>query len=123
MKATDLRIGNYYDHHGTVTQVTPTTIEDVYQSERIWCKPIQLTEEWLIKFGFEKQYDEGVYEKNNNRIELIIWGDADPEWKFRKILGNHLNYWRHSMPAVKHVHQLQNLFFALCGEELQIQNI
>ena len=52
-----MRIGNLYDHSGRVKKVTPIVIEALFESERIWCKAIPLTEEWLLKFGFEKIID------------------------------------------------------------------
>lgn len=73
-------------------------------------KPIPLTEEWLIKFGFLKYA--GLYELNTGDFELIynedhISLDVEGQWL---TLG------------VYHVHQLQNLFFALTGKELQQTN-
>lgn len=81
---------------------------------------IPLDESWLVRCGFEKVYDDHVFDIGNTRIELIIWGDDEPEWKFRRILGSDIAYWKHNMPAIKHVNQLQNLYFALTGTELTI---
>ena len=68
------------------------------------CDPIPLTEEWLIKFGFIKVW-------NNYRLKPLGY-----------LIDNRLitvgsNYLRH----IKYVHQLQNLYFALTGEELQLK--
>lgn len=49
LTAQQLRIGNYYNHNGEIRQVTPNTILEVWEAEREWCKPIPLTEEWLLK--------------------------------------------------------------------------
>lgn len=81
-------------------------------------EPIPLTEEWLIKFGFEKTYDEFVYDKANLRIEYIIWADDEPEWKLKRFYGN--TFSSHSTIKTNYVHQLQNLYFALTNEELTI---
>lgn len=85
--------------------------------------PIPLTEEWLLKFGFQKQYDEYVWDYKGCRIEKIVWGDDEPDWKFRRILGNELPYWKHETPAINFVHQLQNYIFCLCGHELTIKEL
>jgi hypothetical protein len=105
MKANELRIGNWYDHNGIPTQVTPNTIEEVWEAERIWCKAIPLTEEWLFNFGFISNPYEDRYEKGSIHIECI------------KTKGE-TYLWIENMPHIKYVHQLQNLHFALTGEEL-----
>ena len=70
--------------------------------------PIPLTEEWLLKFGFEKTTNE-YYDKNNG---LVIWIDGqfiNIEWKDRFLI------------SYTYVHQLQNLYFALTNTELEIK--
>lgn len=71
---------------------------------------IPLTEEWLLKFGFEKKKD------NYNRYYFSIDGmdikiDGD---EFATEVGECL------YKTIKYVHQLQNLYFALNDEELTI---
>jgi hypothetical protein len=69
-------------------------------------KPIPLTEEWLLKFGFDKIDFQFI----KNGIKLFPIRDL---------------YYRGNFPIksdIKYVHQLQNLFFALTGEELTIKN-
>ena len=104
MKANELRIGNFYDNNGFVSVVSPNTIEEVWNAERSWVKPIPLTEEWLLKFGFEN----GNYFTLNN---VIIYKHDKYRYKY-----NYGQIW------VKYVHQLQNLYFALTNEELIINN-
>ncbi len=71
-------------------------------------KPIPLTKEWLVKLGFKLWC--GSYERNDIKIfevecgMFVLEGDG-------KSIGNIFN----------HVHQLQNLYFALTGEELTIK--
>ena len=124
MKTNELRIGNLYDNNGNYFVVTPSTIESVFESERVWCKPIKLTEEWLVKFGF-KRIDH-TYSMNdgsmNYRYEL---NGNDPHWclyfnnrnfAFNESKLNYIHLFHN-----KYVHQLQNLYFALTGEELNIK--
>jgi hypothetical protein len=73
--------------------------------------PIPLTEEWLIKFGFEKDaentswYNRGIISvSKNGNIAFHLEGK-----------------WLNSKVRVDSVHQLQNLYFALTGEELTIK--
>ncbi len=83
---------------------------------------IPLTEEWLLKFGFVKYdvFDDKGFEINN----MILNNSYDKEcdgWCFYDgniASCNNMNF----KNPIKHVHQLQNLYFALTGEELNIKN-
>jgi hypothetical protein len=115
MNEKDLRLGNTVNHHGqeyTVRAIgkgNATIAIEGYKSERVSIKsisPIPLTKEWLVKFGFDKK---------GHREGLSI------------ILENTLGYkngrtyfksWCILESQPKHVHQLQNLYFALTGQEL-----
>jgi len=77
-------------------------------------EPIPLTEQWLLKFGFENYKGKWfrlyysnerylLFGLNNCHIEMCL-GDKTT-----------------AQAPVKHVHQLQNLYFALVGEELEIK--
>lgn len=68
MKAQELRLGNLYDNNGNYFVVTPNTIESVFESERVWCKPIPLTEDILLKCGF---VEDGDYFKKGVRYVLL----------------------------------------------------
>ncbi len=70
-------------------------------------EPIPLTEEWLLKFGFE--YDSIIWGK-----ELLM---LSPNETFFNIWVETLTYGRLEI-EMRYVHQLQNLYFALTGEEL-----
>jgi hypothetical protein len=113
MKAEELRIGNLYDNNGNYFVVTPSTIESVFESERVWCKPIPLTEEWLLNFGF-KQY-ETVGIKTHNYIKGNFKFNSAVLW-IAEYKGIHIEN------KILYVHQLQNLYFALTGEELKLKN-
>jgi hypothetical protein len=68
-------------------------------------EPIALTEEWLLEVGFISNPYEDRYEKGTIHIEC-------DKTKGETYL------WIENMPHIKYVHQLQNLYFALTGEEL-----
>lgn len=84
-----------------------------YPSSKI--KPIKLTPETLEKCGFK---DEGI-----SKDPILELGDLGihltlPDSNGSMYLtdyGEHLN-----IPTFKYVHQLQNLYFALTGKELEI---
>ena len=73
-------------------------------------EPIPLTEEWLLKFGFEK---------NGRDWEL-------PNFRFH--VNKPINYngfvfcdgYTVITEKIQYVHQLQNLYFALTGAELTV---
>ena len=105
MKPNELRIGNWVE-----------TFEGVIQIQNGWeidegneCQPIPLTEEWLEKFGFE-------YSDLNGDSGL---------WKIPpfQIYGKCNQFIYEYALDVNYVHQLQNLYFALTGEELTIKTI
>ena len=81
---------------------------------------IPLTEEWLLKFGFERF--RGMYKP----FELP--GNYNPSFQItdEKTNGNEIVYLtdcddgRIGNPIL-YVHQLQNLYFALTGKELEIK--
>jgi len=85
-------------------------------------KPIPLTEEWLVKFGFIRQGSRNMWVKDKLCIDLKelpnIRGEFIEGWYIGlKDLGNVLF---HSFMKIEHVHQLQNLFYCLTGEELKL---
>lgn len=113
MKPNELRIGNYY-YWGQDNEILQVTLFDFYElytgEENIdsW-KPIPLTEEWLLKFGFKYNKKEMGFLKDNFHIEVRGYGC--PVFVYPTF---HLT-------DIKHVHQLQNLYFSLTGEELTIK--
>lgn len=117
MKTTELRIGNYIiDTNGLKDYYKVFLLEDGYinTSKEDSIQPIQLTEEWLLKLG-------GV--DNNYTIDFkcsrkkICFSWASKVVSDGRRHGFHSNKY----PHIKYVHQLQNLYFALTGEELKIK--
>ena len=98
MEAKELRIGNWVMGNSKPYIITALHFA---KFNMLQCKPIPLTEEWLVKFGFEMKrktfYEFGIYliGMKNNRWYFITSGIAEIE--------------------LNHVHQLQNLYFALTG--------
>ena len=119
MKARELRIGNLVEvFKDTYYPIVGISIENAYVSNKmgvlhcsyIELEPIPLTEEWLVKFGFKKEYD-NYWSHKKSYFEI----DKDNEglW-INSVNGNEY----HHGNGFNHVHQLQNLYFALTGEEL-----
>jgi hypothetical protein len=99
-------LGNYEKVNWIVLQHIHESIESF-----IWVQPIPLTEEWLLKFGFAKT--------ENGWLALDICNDwSYLYWERLAGLELSVNKYQITMPHIKYVHQLQNLYFALTGEEL-----
>lgn len=107
MKANELRIGNIVNRQGTEIRVDGSDIKWFEDGSYLGIEPIPLTEEWFVRFGFNKANE--YYKKQCNDFVLGI-----------RIEDFFMPYISHT--KLIHVHQLQNLYFALTGEELEIKN-
>jgi len=107
LTANELRIGNLVYYCDEVAIVDVNSIKLVTINHKGF-SPIPLTEEWLVKLGFEK-YGNGL-----NAIFHI------KTIEFISHPFNDVFYMRNSPCTVhiKSIHQLQNLYFALTGKEL-----
>jgi hypothetical protein len=112
MKATELRIGNFvYDVHEnklhTITAYDILHLSEGMDSEVF--KPIDITPEILLKAGFKQTYNHHCYKlQTRGGWVYEITGDIfliDDSPIEKRIL---------------YVHQLQNIYFALVCEELNI---
>ena len=131
MKANELRIGNYTQWANEQDEIVvsvdgieidpedkeylvsytdlPTELENIIQLE--FFEPIPLTKEWLEKFGFEETKRGWLSAPTGEDYKrwLVCFNDGGfsyiPE-----------------LTSFKYVHQLQNLYYALTGEELTIKD-
>lgn len=128
MKASELRIGNWIDIQRLTStphefiQVTGRAIGQIAaltDGECINWYPVPLTEKWMLKFGFIADYP-GSSRYRKKPLEI----DLKPSFGYpvRVYCGQEEWGWGHSEldTEMKYVHQLQNLYFALTGEELAI---
>jgi hypothetical protein len=131
MKANELRIGNWvHDKIGRSCQILEIR-GDHYCTKLLngsklkyhyhTSSPIPLTEEWLVKLGFEcfcKNTDYEMfcigYEEDDSHEGI---GSYDCDFELNK---NDDGSWHFELSSVdiKYVHQLQNLYFAITGKEL-----
>ena len=137
MKANELRIGNLVLNDGCICEIF-----HIYGGTFINCalktkqgsqinahyellKPILLTKEWLIKLGYEKRVDNDTCnlfdlkifkEKTVNALNrgqgfMCLADFIEKEGWFLDL---------QTQVTLKYVHQLQNLYYALTGEELSL---
>lgn len=133
IKVNELRIGNLVYFLGNVHEIEGISKRlrpDVghfqlsgieYSQKGFHLKPIPLTEEWLVKFGFiEHEVVKCLYNKTHNGFEIDITIEGDNvlsvQLSSTNISGAYPN-----KELFKYVHQLQNLYFALTGEEFTIK--
>lgn len=137
MEANELRLGNLVSygvhdvkiksiHTESVLKNKVTVYVEISEKLRNYClyieeiHPIPLTEEWLLKCGFENDY-----ESRFRKCFVLVSTDMSFTYNLSKHekelsrfdikgLGINLN-------CTKYVHQLQNLYFALTNEELIIK--
>ena len=122
MEARELRIGNLIAavsaerYIGAVRSISNDRIS-ITQCSNIPvenCFRIPLTEEWLLKFGFELYENAGIYGLYREIFPPVsgfeITADSEGYWYWPAGIFNAIK--------IKSVHQLQNLYFALTGEEL-----
>lgn len=124
MEATELRIGNYLLYNSDIKKVSSihndNTIRFKDGSSSIGCfiiknkniKPIPLTEEILLKCGFEKQMAWTFSVDLIGGIRFVYYL-GEKGWSL-----NNKNY--SDFPNLKYLHQLQNLIYAITGEELNV---
>ncbi len=124
MKNTEFRLLNYVEYLNWSENGTPAyfMIRDIYRDEgkvslsngaimlpspsMDMIKPIQLTEEWLLKFGFpESDLENG---------KILVVGES-----FDNVIGYTIRALSPNV-VIKYVHQLQNLYFALTQTELVV---
>jgi len=153
MKATELRIGNYvwenYSGEMIIRSIiynSPVTTHPkdngshtIHLSKTLKLpicgydisaiKPIPITEEWLLKFGFEKLANDGRYGYRYYIAIADYWYVIERDWRKEQSHFFGIEYTDCPNPKddhiyhsftfkIKHIHQLQNLYFALTNKEL-----
>lgn len=121
MKSNELRIGNYikwlHEESESIVVVNSATINTIDYGNKhpeaedfargLWYTPIPLTSEILEKCGFELR---DGYLKN-----YPLYSITSQNGKEQIQITDYM-----SLPQIKYLHQLQNLYFALTGKELII---
>jgi hypothetical protein len=123
IKINELRIGNLFDFYDKIKPVM--AIDSSFNriaygldkdTSYFWCYsdeafPIPLTDRWMIKFGKRKKNDFSDNYILKLGLEIVKGEDG---WEL--LLGKD----EIIVATIHYVHQLQNLYFALVGEELAL---
>lgn len=134
MKAQSLRIGNTISVGGKAT-----TIENIHtkygvnlEVTELWdsvdfkkIEPVPITDEWLKKFKLHVDNEFVAWGKRENIKHIFIMPGLyliyKEGWRLG-ICGEDQAYIeaREDSPEIKYVHELQNLYYALTGKELEL---
>jgi hypothetical protein len=124
MKANELRIGNFLKYDDEIIQVSNLckNYVEFYDKEDLligdtpkYFQPIELTEELLVKIGFEgEMYEFCLHTEDanitvnliENRVEISFFGNCEAELCIKY--------------NVKYLHELQNVYYCLTNEELEV---
>lgn len=124
MKATEFRIGNWVEFKDKsptfdYTTLTMSCFEGRYIESKF--NPVPLTEQWLINLGFKKTIDNEfnpIHLKFNNYIHLYADNQDNYSEIYPFVYIDECSDEIRICDNLKYVHQLQNLYFLLTGEEL-----
>jgi len=126
MKINELRIGNLIQFNNLLEPTRITVVEgrfffmfrDPDCEISNYYSPIPLTEEWLLKLGLRKIPANNSYYLSAPKLKAEIHFEI-----FRReyVCVLYCSTGSFIPRDIKFVHQLQNLYFALTGEELKIK--
>ena len=128
MNANELRIGNWvkYTNHEKIKPEKRNKEFKIIADDFVFLEehpemqdiiePIALTDEWLLKFGFSKY--EGGFGISAYTNTLNLHYDSDNDVWFLHV-DNLLRDYSVELCEIMFVHELQNLYFAITGDELK----
>jgi len=121
LSSKDFRIGNLIAYKSEIVEISSLHSDDTFRIKRgestegcfkiSNAEPVQITREWLFRFGFEYTEINDSYQIDSD-LGFSIWG------RIRHGFNVSVNSDQIGVEA-KHVHELQNMYFALTGEELK----
>ena len=126
MKANELRIGNilnlkgedkFYNINGQHIASWESPMMGEEYAAKDFLEPTPLTEEWLVKCGAKLNHQQW------HEIEIKPFGKIVVKISGHKVISELVQNRGYSLtyPPLDYVYQLQNLYFALTGEELLIK--
>jgi|SRR5690606_7570353 len=125
MKPNDLRMGNLvYNRHNEVTEVDLSDLKQMCQPrmDGNGYSGIPLTSEWHPRLGFDMKGDPSIKLGSPDRVLFFVITNSgyyphlyySPEFSNEdpQVVG---------LNRIEYIHQLQNLYHALTGNELEVK--
>lgn len=131
IKESELRLGNYVlqkvNNKISTARVSYAIFDFLAQGGNNFVYPVMLKAEWLEKSGFIENKNYPLYPEarefslvvpvnGSNKNELFAYIKNNGECFGRATVNDTI-----SSNNFYHLHQLQNIYFALCGAELEIK--
>ena len=138
IKAGDVMLNNWVEYDGKYYQISALSEEYPFLNTDAFgvgvvtyrnIKGIPLTDDILLKAGFEKRNTrQPTYRLDTIELTNVEFWDEDSdgnefsfkEWKLSELYHSDLFYYK-SFPSINYLHQLQNLFKSLTGNDLKIE--
>jgi hypothetical protein len=127
MKTSELRIGNYIKlmlnaEDFAIVQVTLNDLESVDNKKGVY-EPLPLKEDWLLKHGFFVENFDYAIPISECKVVWLTLIPQDDECSAYSVCVTQTDEDEEDQNAflsdISYVHQLQNLYFALTGKELE----
>lgn len=126
MLSNELRIGNWLNNGISNVQVSAQCILEQHQVDitgGTYLNPIEITEEWLTLLGFRRGEKERFEDNSNRWIKSLEDEEFFTFFIFEADNGYHFHFEGYRYPSrrsviIKHVHELQNLYYATTSEDL-----
>ena len=142
MEANELRIGNFVnltaEGHENEPDLFQWALEDYdfYEDSMQFVEPIPISKDWLLKLGFKGLDHFTIADSmtidlgRNRQLSIGCVGNPNEMIFIQEINASNAKkiddlvcIWNYDYDGFLHVHQLQNLYFALTGKELTITEI
>lgn len=131
MKNNELRIGNYVQHKGVIVKVEQITKHKIgyhkYKEKRTMqylryseIEPIEITEDLLLKKGFEKIFDRVFPQERfvyDDDEVLLRQSYHDDSWYATIVCLGVFSVNK----SIKYIHELQNAYFVINNKELKLK--
>jgi len=122
MNVAELRIGSHYHYEGSEIKLDGSTLACYLNNElKSPLYSVLLTEKWLLDFGFKKIVYDSEETGYGTEYDLVT---DDFTLSYSDDFSLSISYTKDLLAIIpnidlfKYVHQLQNLYFSLKGEEL-----